>query len=214
MMKNKRLIGFYNYTVVLTYLGFILAFVGITDAINENYTGSMVCLMLAGACDMFDGAVASTRERDTYEKQFGIQIDSLCDLVSFGVLPAVFAYMLAGQGRLICAVASLFVLCGVIRLAFFNVQECERQKETDARRELYVGLPITASALVMPLIYLLYLKMPIDGTRLFCVMLLLLGACFIAGVEIRKPGTRGKIAMAAAGAAELIALIAASGAAV
>ena len=57
-MDKKRIIGFYNYTVVLTYMGMLFAFTGILDAIRENYIGSILCLMCSGICDMFDGKIA------------------------------------------------------------------------------------------------------------------------------------------------------------
>ena len=82
------LLGFYNYTVILTYLGMLIAFSGITFAINGDMHNALICLLLAGVCDMFDGKIASTKERTRQEKRFGIQIDSLSDLIAFGVLPA------------------------------------------------------------------------------------------------------------------------------
>ena len=86
---KKKLLGFYDYTVVLTYAGMLFAFCGILEAIGQYYKGAILCLMIAGLCDMFDGAVASTKERNRQEKRFGVQIDSLSDLISFGILPAV-----------------------------------------------------------------------------------------------------------------------------
>ena len=122
-METKKVIGFYDYTVVLTYLGMIFAFVGILKVLNGEYVNSMICLMGAGICDMFDGTVASTKDRNCYEKHFGIQIDSLCDLISFGVLPAVFVYEITGGKLVVGVISCIYVLCGLIRLAYFNVQE-------------------------------------------------------------------------------------------
>ena len=82
---KRKLIGYYDYTVILTYLGMLFAFSGILMVIGEDYWDAVFCLMLAGICDMFDGAVAATKVRTDSEKRFGIQIDSLSDLISFGV---------------------------------------------------------------------------------------------------------------------------------
>ena len=88
--KKTGLIGFYNYTVVLTYIGMWIGFLGVMLAIKDRYVGSLICLMLAGVCDMFDGTIASTKkDRTRDERTFGIQIDSLSDIICFGVLPAV-----------------------------------------------------------------------------------------------------------------------------
>ena len=83
------MIGIYNYTVVLTYIGMLSGFAGITFAMHDNLHSALICLVIAGVCDMFDGKIASTMDRTQREKRFGIQIDSLSDLISFGVLPAV-----------------------------------------------------------------------------------------------------------------------------
>ena len=84
------MIGFYDYTVLLTYMGFIFGMSGIILAINGQIFPAIICLMFSGLCDMFDGRVARTKKkRTTEERQFGIQLDSLSDLVCFGVLPSI-----------------------------------------------------------------------------------------------------------------------------
>jgi len=211
-MEQKKIIGFYDYTVVLTYLGMLFAFMGIIKVLNNAYTDAVFCLMVAGICDMFDGAIASTKDRNIYEKHFGIQIDSLCDLISFGVLPAIFVYMISGKNAFIGALASCYTLCGLIRLAYFNVQEFERQKKTCARREVYLGLPITSSAIALPLAYLLYSKVECIGLWIFTLITVLLGAGFVAGIEIKKPKLAGKIIMIVVGILEMAGVFILSGA--
>ena len=206
-MERKKLIGFYDYTVVLTYLGMVFAFAGIIKVLHGAYISSLICLMAAGVCDMFDGAVASTKVRDKYEKHFGIQIDSLCDLISFGVLPALFVYEISEENKFVGILTCGYVLCGLIRLAYFNVQEFERQQLTDEKREYYLGIPITTSAIVLPFAYLMYDKFDLIGTYIFIVALVLLGGGFVAGIEIKKPRIIGKIAMIAVGLAEMMGVI-------
>ena len=75
------MIGFYNYTVILTYIGAILGVCGIVASFNGNILLAIVCLMLSAVCDMFDGKIARTMKRTKQEKRFGIQIDSLSDFV-------------------------------------------------------------------------------------------------------------------------------------
>ena len=86
------MIGFYNYTVILTYLGLAAAIMGITFVMEGKPMWAVICLMISGLCDMFDGAVARTRKRTQQERKFGIMLDSLADLICFGVLPAVICY--------------------------------------------------------------------------------------------------------------------------
>lgn len=203
---NKKLIGYYDYTVVLTYIGMLVAFTGILQTIRGNYLSAVVCLMVAGVCDMFDGAVASTKDRNDQEKRFGIQIDSLCDLISFCVLPAIFTYMINEQSVWIGVICAFYVLSGLIRLAYFNVMEEDRQKETTESRKTYLGVPVTTSALLMPAVYLTYGKKICKTPRCFPVFLVLLGIGFISGVEIKKPGNLGKACLVAVGLIEVLGL--------
>ena len=117
------MLGFYNYTVVLTYVGMLTGFAGILFAAGGQVSPALLCLLGAGFCDMFDGKIASTRPRTQQEKRFGIQIDSLSDLVCFGVLPAVIVWCAAGASPLSLCVGGGYALCALIRLALFNVDE-------------------------------------------------------------------------------------------
>ena len=78
-----KLIGVYDYTVILTYLSLFSALFGMTQAGHGRYTLAVCCIMFSGFCDAFDGAVARTKkDRTEVEKAFGIQVDSLVDAVS------------------------------------------------------------------------------------------------------------------------------------
>ena len=102
------MIGVYNYTVIATYLSLLSSVLGIYFGCSGRTFSALLCLMLSGALDAFDGKIASMKkDRTVQEKRFGIQLDSLCDLVCFGVLPCVIGYsgneellVCAGHGRL------------------------------------------------------------------------------------------------------------------
>ena len=83
------MIGVYDYTVLATYLSLAFGVSGILAAMNGSPYSALLCLMVSGLLDAFDGRIARTKKNRTeQEKRFGIQIDSLSDLVAFGVLPA------------------------------------------------------------------------------------------------------------------------------
>jgi len=187
------MIGVYDYTVILTYMSAVSAGVGMIFAVNGKFTMALMMLIISGICDMFDGAVARTKKNRTEdEKAFGIQIDSLCDLIAFGVAPAVIGYSLTEKSSWICmAVEVMFPLCGLIRLAFYNVQEINRQKETSEKRRYFTGLPITTSAVLFPALYLLY---GVIEDSVFAVVyvaaMAVLGILFITPLKVRKPGSK------------------------
>ena len=181
------MVGYYNYTVILTYLGMMSAFMGILCCINEKYAISIACLIVSGICDMFDGAIASTKDRNQYEKHFGIQIDSLCDLISFGALPGIFVYMISGKNPVTGLIACFYILAALIRLAFYNVQEYERQKTDSGHRDVYTGLPVTTVSAFLPLLFLIYRYSKSNSIICFSILLLILGIGFVSGFSIRKP---------------------------
>ena len=151
-----RFIGFYNYTVILTYLSLVSSMIGIKLAFDGEFFASMACLATSGILDMFDGAVARTKkDRTQDQKNFGIQLDSLCDVVCFGVFPAIFLYFNGVDSIFGIALLILFVLCAVIRLAFFNVLETKRQATEGGVTKKYRGLPVTSTAIIVPIIFLL-----------------------------------------------------------
>ena len=201
------MLGFYNYTVILTYAGMLISFVGAAMVVNGNIHAALVCLMLSGLCDMFDGKVASTKkDRTDKEKRFGIQIDSLSDLISFGVLPALLIYQIADKSIVGLVTSACYVLSALIRLSYFNVDEEERQNQTAERRTVYLGLPVTTVALIIPIVIviadMLAWPMKIVGP----VMLLVIAILFITPFQIKKPGNIGKMMMLLAGVAEFVLL--------
>lgn len=201
-MEHKK-IGYYDYTVVLTYIGMLSAVSGIFMVMNQNYIMAVILLMAAGLCDMFDGAVASTKKRSVSEKRFGIQIDSLSDLISFGVLPAVFVYQLSGRKVHCGIISALFILAALIRLAFFNVLEEERQSIDPGSKSFFLGVPVTTIAIILPIVYTLFVKCLLKHTFWFTLMLVVTGIGFITPVKIKKPESLGKVIILVIGIAEV-----------
>ena len=184
-----RLIGFYDYTVILTYISVISAVVGMIFAHQGFFGGAMLCLFLSGFCDAFDGTVArSKKNRTEDEKAFGIQLDSLCDVVSFGVAPAFACYRMGVNSVPGMVILCVYVVCAVIRLAFFNVQEAKRQQVEEGCNKYYRGLPVTSSAIIFPVFYLLR---PLLPAKLFAVLLHvlcgLIAFLFVLDFRVKKP---------------------------
>ncbi len=224
------MIGFYDYTVILTYLSLLSSTVGIVVALSAGGHPYFGCffLLLSGFCDAFDGKVARTKkQRTSAEKAFGIQIDSLSDLVAFGVLPTCIGAALIRTSPMIQAAFSdpsapwqvhlgrfvlhavlvLYTLAAMIRLAYFNVTEEERQQTETGARTHYLGLPVTSAALIFPLVLLLQFLTRADITLAYMGAALLTGLLFLSPFRVRKPGLRGILIMVGIGALEFLLLL-------
>jgi CDP-diacylglycerol--serine O-phosphatidyltransferase len=202
------MLGFYNYTVIATYMGLTAGITGLFFAMSGRPYFAVLCLMIAGLFDMFDGKIARTcTTRSLSAQRFGIQIDSLSDLICFGVLPAVIGISL-GLGRpIFIPLIVAYILAALIRLAYFNVREEERQAQTDEVRKSYEGLPVTSVALIFPLTVCLSLILCDRWIpAVYAVAMALIAVAFISKFRVPKPGTKALIGFAAAGMAELVLL--------
>ena len=199
------MIGVYDYTVIATYLSLLFGLAGIYSASRGNLFAAILFLMLAGLLDAFDGRIARTKKNRTdTEKRFGIQIDSLNDLVCFGVLPAAIGTAMGCTAIWFLTTMTFFTLCALIRLAYFNVMEEERQEGTSEVRKFYLGVPVTSASFIVPAYYLLSLYGGLTDYIVYAIGLFVLGVAFIAPVRVTKPGLKGILFMGLLGIAELV----------
>ena len=192
------MIGVYDYTVLLTYLGFASGVFGIIEAFNGRIFPAIICLMFSGLCDMFDGKVARTKKKR-------IQLDSLSDLVCFGVLPAVIGYSLGLNQCYTLPIVILFPVAALIRLAWFNVLEITRNSNTPVKE--YTGLPVTSAALVFPFIYIFRKFILNKFYLLYGAFLLIVGILFISKIKIKKPNMKIMILFILIGVIEILLII-------
>ncbi len=198
------MLGFYVYTVILTYLSVVSSIIGMCFAVNQSYLYAIICLLISGLCDMFDGMVArSKKNRTEMEKKNGIQLDSLADVVCFGAFPALMGYCLGMEFKynlLFGITGALYVLCAIIRLAYFNVTEEERQKSTDGKRKFYQGLPVTSAALIFPFLFCFRGLLDAYFPFVYAGVMVLTAVCFITNFRMKKFGKAGNIVMLITGA--------------
>lgn len=182
------MLGFYDYTVVLTYVSLAVSVFGMTRALEGDFRVAILCLALSGLCDMFDGKIARTKkDRTEDEKKFGIQIDSLCDVVCFGAFPIIICYCLGMQGKISMLILMLYGVASVIRLGYFNVTEEKRQTDSQEVRRYYQGLPITSMAIILPFLYLIRRYCGIHFLMAVNAAVVVVGILFISDVKVKKP---------------------------
>lgn len=188
------MIGFYDYTVILTYISFASSISGIFLATRGHFNWAIFCLAFSGLCDMFDGKIARTKKNRTEdEKRFGIQIDSLCDVVCFGVFPIVLCYELGMTHFYSIPILIFYGLAGVIRLGYFNVMEEKRQNETSENRKYYQGLPITSMSVALPLLavgvlFITDFRFRKPTNKELAVLVAVVGVAVLRGLLIWKGG--------------------------
>lgn len=131
--------GVYILPSILTLANLFCGFYAIIAIHKQHFHKAVLAIIIALVVDVLDGAVARFAKATS---DFGVELDSLADLVSFGVAPGMLAYVFAMQpfGRIGWLAAFLFAACGALRLARFNIQT----KKSDKR--YFIGLPVPAAA--------------------------------------------------------------------
>lgn len=141
--------GIYILPNLITAGSLFAGFYSMVQTLSGNFSSAALWIFIAAICDGLDGKVARLTNSTS---KFGVEFDSLADLVAFGVTPGLmmYAWALKPFGRLGWLAAFLFVVCGALRLARFNVQV----NTVESKR--FVGLPIPAAASMVASTVLLF----------------------------------------------------------
>jgi CDP-diacylglycerol--serine O-phosphatidyltransferase len=149
-------------------------------SIQQDYTTAAWAIVAAGIFDMFDGRIARLAKATS---QFGVEYDSLSDLVSFGVAPGILLYQwaLAPYERLGILASFLFATCGALRLARFNVFSATLPKN------YFQGLPIPMAAAMVATFVVFYQTTSWPSSRETFVLILTFGLASLMVSTIQFP---------------------------
>lgn len=138
-LRERRAEGIFLLPGLLTTGNLVCGFFALVLTVDARYVEAAVAIFVAMVMDALDGRVARLMKATS---QFGVEFDSLADVVSFGVAPAflLYSFALSSLGRPAWFAAFLFVICGALRLARFNVYTGAADKR------FFTGLPIPAAA--------------------------------------------------------------------
>lgn len=147
----------------LTLLGLCTGATAIRFALSGHWQAAVIAIVAAAVLDAMDGRIARLLG---LESKFGAQLDSLADLVSFGIAPSVLVYMwtLYHSGGAGWTIAMVFCACCAIRLARFNTQISEDGEE-HAPTSYFTGVPAPAAACLILLPMLLSFQAPVTFLR-------------------------------------------------
>ncbi|WP_368653308.1 CDP-diacylglycerol--serine O-phosphatidyltransferase [Ornithinibacillus sp. 4-3] len=157
----------------ITLINLALGIMAIIFMFEGSYKMSIFFIILAVVSDRFDGLVA---RKYNIESEFGKEFDSLCDLVSFGVAPALLVYhtslsQLTGVG---VTLVVLYIICGAIRLARYNVQEFDGS---------FYGIPITVCGFILTFFVIFHQHLSV---LFFAIMISILTVSMISNIRIPK----------------------------
>ena len=177
------MLGYWNKSVYITYLGAFLAVLGFClSVLYNNIDYSFAGMILASVCDMFDGKVARSLKRSEQEKDFGVQIDSLGDIICFITIPALTLFYFNMREVYQVVLLSLYVVCGIVRLGYFNVAMSDKNKAIAC----YSGLPVPGSVVIFGLVWLLNKVISFDATIVYTILVPIVGYLHISRIKIKK----------------------------
>jgi CDP-diacylglycerol---serine O-phosphatidyltransferase len=155
-MRRRKGKGIYILPNLLTSISLFSGFYSMIATIDKKFTYAAGAIFISAVFDMLDGRVARMTNSSS---RFGVEYDSLSDVIAFGVAPGLLAYMwaLKAYPKFGWLAAFLFVACGALRLARFNIQSDSVQKKQ------FLGLPIPAAAVVIAGSVLFYSYLGFSG---------------------------------------------------
>jgi CDP-diacylglycerol--serine O-phosphatidyltransferase len=168
---------------ICSLLGLLSAVLGIYFAIKENFHAVIICLLWAVLFDWFDGIIARRiKDRTKEQGALGAQLDSMIDIVSFGVLPAIILLSYGDYGLWYLPGAFIVIASGAIRLSYFNIYGLMDNKT-------YLGLSVDSNGLILPLIFLFesFFSQANFSIMLYA-LLLVLSALNLSSIRVKKLG--------------------------
>lgn len=168
---------FKNLTNIITLFNLLFGSISILYILRGEYSYAAICIILAVLMDSMDGRVA---RRLHTASELGKELDSLCDLVSFGVAPSILIYTQVFSSfntftaRAAVAAALLYIICGALRLARFNVLNC---------KDFFLGIPITLAGALMAMISLFSASIP---DSIILVIMFILAFLMVSNLRVPK----------------------------
>jgi CDP-diacylglycerol---serine O-phosphatidyltransferase len=171
--------GIYIVPNLFTTMNIFCGFYAVIAAVNGNFITAPIAILVAAMFDILDGKIARATKSTS---RFGVEYDSLADLISFGMAPGIMIYLwaLEPMGRIAWLAAFLFTVCGALRLARYNTQA------GNISNNYFVGLPIPAAAVMAATTILFFNKLElIGGDYKIQILLLLYALSFLMVSTVR-----------------------------
>jgi len=176
-LEEFRIFNLLKFADLFTLLNVALGLSSIAFSINDSFGYAAFVLLIAVIFDYLDGKIATALGQ---QNEFGKELDSLADTVSFGVAPAIFGFSLLqsasniNQFQLTFGIISftIFLFCGILRLARYNIMDLKGS---------FQGMPITLNGIIIPLAYFLNVSL-----KFYPYIYLVLGILMVSSLRIKK----------------------------
>ncbi len=166
---------------IITLLGVVCAISGMLLCMIGRPGYAAVLLTVSGICDGFDGYFAKKVRKPNQSSEYGVELDSLADIVCAGVFPVVIAMSLGFTHWYNLIIYILFIMCGITRLTYYNVNSSDKK--------YFNGVPITVSAFLIPAVYFVF-RNSVDSLSFMIALMAafaILSISYVTNVKIKKP---------------------------
>lgn len=182
-------LGYYNLANFITLAGLASSLTAVFAAAAYDFKTAVLMLSLAGLCDVCDGLIARNNIAKYEDKTavFGCSLDVLCSFVGFVVAPVVITYCFGNRTAADIFIYIIFASCGAFSLANHNTVFVMRQGRTAGFR----GVPVTVTAVFLPIIFTLSMFAPPTVTGyLLRILLVCLSVAFLINIRIKRPSLK------------------------
>ena len=185
------MIGKWNKSVILSYIGLLFALLGMALALKGFDTKyALVCLIVSGLCDTFDGTVARRCKRTKEEKAFGIELDGLIDVFVFVAFPITICMTMGLKTKYHLIIYAVYTVFAIARIAYFNIT----LENADVAVKHYIGLPVTYAAFFLPVVYLLsYVIEKSLFNYIYAGLMIVLAFWYVLRIKVPKPNLMASI---------------------
>ncbi len=165
---------------IITLLGIVCAITGMLFCFVGKTGFAVVLLTISGICDGFDGYFAKKVRKPHQSSEYGVELDSLADIVCAGVFPVIISMSLGFTHWYNLIIYVLFIMCGITRLTYYNVNSSDK--------DYFNGVPITVSAFLIPAVYLIFRNTTAKFVLMIALMISfsLLSIFYVVNVKIKK----------------------------
>jgi CDP-diacylglycerol--serine O-phosphatidyltransferase len=173
------------FTVSSIFCGVYSILIASEEGSGANFYKAAIAIFFGNFFDTFDGRVARLTKT---QSEFGVELDSLADVITFGVAPAILVYKwaLAGLGTTGLVICGWYAACGAIRLARFNVlTHAEHEKSPAGVSSFFVGLPIPLAAGMLVSLVLAVHRPGAEGVVPVAVLVVVLSFLMVSTVRYR-----------------------------